>query len=70
MTTPPISKQCPMCGDGRLVERFNTQNGSRFLGCTNYSPGTLGHCDHTEAVPTYVTLIQQGAPQLPGMEDY
>ena len=27
---------CPRCGEGRLVERKNTKDGSSFYGCSNY----------------------------------
>lgn len=58
-----ISKACPECGNGRLVERENSHNRSHFLGCCNYPK-----CRHTEPVPAYLELIRQGAAQLPGME--
>jgi ssDNA-binding Zn-finger/Zn-ribbon topoisomerase 1 len=60
----PFQKRCPACPDGTLVERENSHNGSRFLGCTNFPT----RCQHTEAIPAYVEMIRRGAEQLPGME--
>lgn len=64
MTEPTITKKCPDCQDGILVERVNGHNGSRFLGCTGWPT----RCQHTEPIPAYLELIRQGAAQLPGME--
>lgn len=58
--------RCPMCGDGKLVERVNKETGGHFMACTNWDDGA--GCKHTAAVPSYVRLIQQGAEPLPGFE--
>jgi len=58
-----LSKVCPECANGQLIERENSQNGSHFLGCSNYPA-----CRHTEPVPAYLELLRHGAAQLPGMD--
>lgn len=65
MTEVTFTKKCPMCPDGQLVERENSQNGSHFLGCSNFPE----RCQHTEPLPAYVELLRAGATLLPGMED-
>lgn len=64
MTKPTVTIHCPDCPSGQLVERFNTKNGSRFLGCDQYPT-----CTHSEPLPAYIELIRQGAPKLPGFSD-
>ena len=39
--------RCPRCAEGRMTERRNTQDGSRFYGCTNYP-----WCPHTRNAPS------------------
>lgn len=58
-----FSKHCPQCPHGHLVERENSHNGSRFLGCSEYP-----RCVHTEPLPAYLELLRQGATQFPGMD--
>lgn len=74
MSDSKVTLRCPECHDGTLVERVNKQNGGRFMGCTNWpirrdDSGQLVGCDHTEPIPTYVVLMRQGAPRLPGMDN-
>ncbi len=57
-----IDKRCPDCGD-HLVVRENRQNGSEFIGCSNWP-----RCTHTEELPERLRLIAMGAQQLPGFE--
>lgn len=71
MTDPKVTLRCPECHDGALVERVNKQNGSRFMGCTNWpvrrdESGQLVGCDHTAPIPTYLLLLRAGVEQLPG----
>lgn len=60
--TPALNVTCKDCGQP-MVERQNHQNGSRFLGCSDWPK-----CTHTEPVPAYVHMIRAGATQLPGFD--
>jgi ssDNA-binding Zn-finger/Zn-ribbon topoisomerase 1 len=57
-----IRLPCPDC-TGELVARQNKENGSRFLGCTNWPV-----CSKTQPIPLYYVLRAQGAQVLPGFE--
>jgi ssDNA-binding Zn-finger/Zn-ribbon topoisomerase 1 len=46
-----------------MVERENSTNGSRFLGCTRYPD-----CTQTAALPAYLSMKRAGAVELPGLE--
>lgn len=47
-----------------MVERENSLNGSRFMGCTRYP-----ECERTQKVPAYLEVIRSGGTPLPGLED-
>jgi ssDNA-binding Zn-finger/Zn-ribbon topoisomerase 1 len=55
-----IDVACSACG-APMVERENSQNGSRFLGCTRYPD-----CTQTMGVPAYVEVKRAGGIELPG----
>jgi ssDNA-binding Zn-finger/Zn-ribbon topoisomerase 1 len=68
-----IRLPCPECGNGTLVVRQNRENGSRFMGCTNWpkrqdEDGRIVGCDKTAPIPQYFLLRAQGAEVLPGFE--
>jgi len=46
-----------------MIERENRQNGSRFLGCSEYP-----HCTETARVPAWLEVKRAGGLELPGME--
>ncbi len=46
-----------------MVVRQNRENGSRFMGCTNYP-----ECTNTAPLPASAILRVQGAELLPGFE--
>jgi ssDNA-binding Zn-finger/Zn-ribbon topoisomerase 1 len=52
--------RCPQCGKAMKV-RTNSENGSRFIGCTGYPD-----CRFTKPLPAYIELLEAGAEQLPG----
>lgn len=60
-SSPPVML-CPDC-QSHLVERTNTKNGTTFMGCSRYPD-----CNHTEPVPTWLTMRRQGAAALPGFD--
>lgn len=57
-----ITITCSACG-APMVERENSTNGSRFLGCTRYPD-----CTQTAALPAYLSMKRAGAVELPGLE--
>lgn len=57
-----ISIACQECG-APMVERENSKNGSRFLGCSRYP-----ECVHTDKVPAYLEVKRAGGTPLPGLE--
>lgn len=67
-----IRMPCPECGSDMVV-RVNKENGSRFMGCTNWpkrrnEAGKIVGCDHTAPIPNYYLMRAQGAQSLPGFE--
>lgn len=63
---PKIVIHCPACaaegrGQALLVIRKNRENGSQFLGCSNYPM-----CRHTQELPEHVAMEAAGAQRLPG----
>lgn len=57
-----IVKLCPQC-DSSLVVRTNRNTGEEFWGCVRWPA-----CSHTEPIPLYVKLREQGGLPLPGFE--
>ncbi len=57
-----VARTCPECGS-QLCVRENRENGSLFLGCSDYPD-----CDYTERYPTDMRMRAAGAPTLPGMD--
>ncbi len=39
-------KTCPMCKDGYLIVKNNSETGQYFMGCTNFNSG----CEYTESI--------------------
>lgn len=63
MAETALTLRCPGCGTGHLLERENRQNGSRFMGCSEFP-----RCRHSEPLPAYLELKRAGAVELPGLE--
>jgi ssDNA-binding Zn-finger/Zn-ribbon topoisomerase 1 len=55
-----LTVQCPAC-HAPMVERENRQNGSRFLGCSNYPT-----CMETAKIPAFIEVKRAGGIELPG----
>lgn len=49
-----------VCG-APMVERVNSLNLTRFLGCTRYPA-----CEQTQKVPAYLEVSRAGGIELPG----
>ena len=65
---PPISVRCPVCleagrGPHPMVLRTNRNNGSEFLGCSQFP-----ECTYSTALPAWYELRKAGAEPLPGFE--
>ena len=60
MSADPVVP-CRACGSP-TVERTNTQNGSRFLGCSDYPT-----CKETREIPAFIAMRRAGALELPGL---
>lgn len=58
--TDSLTVTCPSC-HAPMVERENRQNGSRFMGCSNYPT-----CVETTKVPAYLEVKRAGGLELPG----
>ena len=54
------AKNCPECGQP-LTQRTNRNNGSEFLGCSDWP-----NCTYSEELPEDVLMRRQNAAQLPG----
>jgi len=54
--------RCADCG-AWMVERENSVNGSKFLGCARYP-----ECTHTQKLPAYLEQLRAGGTPLPGLE--
>ena len=48
-------ERCPRCQGGHLVLRTNRQDGTRFLGCSNY--GKALNCGYTRNAPEYSRVV-------------
>lgn len=59
---PRITISCEVCGSP-MVLRENRQNGSRFLGCSQFP-----QCRETSPLPAYFAMLEAGAEHLPGFE--
>lgn len=55
-----IAVSCEGCGSP-MVERINSINGSRFLGCSDFP-----RCERTQKVPAYLEVLRSGGIELPG----
>lgn len=55
-----LTVTCPAC-HAPMVERENRQNGSRFMGCTQYPT-----CMETAKVPAFLEVKRAGGIELPG----
>ena len=55
-------KKCPEC-TGDLIVRRNRQNGSLFLGCTEWP-----ECQRTEGLPKYYRIQLAGPPVVPVLQ--
>lgn len=58
--TKNVNIACRECGKPMVI-RTNRENGSEFMGCSNWP-----RCTHSEPLPAYVEQIRAGAAQLPG----
>lgn len=56
-------KDCPKCGQGKLVVRTRRRDEEQFLGCSRWPD-----CDHTENIPQTVIMELEGHQKLPGFE--
>jgi ssDNA-binding Zn-finger/Zn-ribbon topoisomerase 1 len=52
----------PSCG-APMVRRTNRQNGSEFMGCSEYPA-----CTETMPIPESIRLREAGALELPGFD--
>lgn len=62
MSDERLTIQCPAC-HRPMVERANSQNGSRFLGCSGYPT-----CAETAKLPAFLEVKHAGGLELPGFE--
>lgn len=59
-----LKKRCPRCG-WEMVKRKNKENGSEFLGCTQWPT-----CQHTEPIPEDVRMQMLGQDVAPRLEGF